>query len=196
MDVLSISLGVSTALGSAATAFLYWETRGSRARAKRDDAARALIAAAVAPVENDLRSLEIRLDSDNSHLATTIKIALAEALEPVRDQISTLNTKMEPLWEALINMGINQTKVLHQPDPRRAEIDCLLEGLQEEFDGGRLLTVSEVTRLRAFLTKIKTWEPGQDVGFPVLPGEPTSAATLLAIMGLARQRREQGQVPG
>ena len=49
---------------------------------------------------------------------------------------------------------------------------------------------SDYMELRHYLEQIKEWEPGQDIGFPVLPAEPTSAAVLLAIMGLNRVRRK------
>ena len=129
--------------------------------------------------------------SDASRTTLVIKAVMSESLEPIRDQLSTLNTKVEPLWTALINMGINQTNVLHQPDPRRAEVDALLEELQDELMNGHLMSQPDFTRLREFLNKIKSWEPGQEIGFPVLPAEPTSAAILLSVMGLSRQRRSR-----
>lgn len=189
VDVLNIVLAVSTALGSAGTVAFWRETHSDGKRAKRTAETRAMIETAIAPLLLDLQVVHAKMDADSSQTTLIIKTVLSEALEPVRDQLSTLNTKVEPLWTALINMGINQTNVLHQPDPRRAEIDSLLEELQDELANGHLMSQPDYTRLREFLNRIKYWEPGMDIGFPVLPAEPTSAAILLSVMGLSRQRR-------
>lgn len=189
--MLNIALAISTALGSAGTVAYYRETHSDGVRVKRAAETRAIVDAALAPVLVDLQAIRAQYAADNSQTPLVIKTVLSEALEPMRDQISTLNTKIEPLWTALINMGINQTNVLHQPDPRRTEIDGLLEELQDELVNGHLMSQPDYTRLREFLNKIKVWEPGTDIGFPVLPAEPTSAAILLSVMGLSRQRRSQ-----
>jgi hypothetical protein len=195
VDVLNIVLAVSTALGSAGTVAYYRETHSDGVRSKRAVETKAAVDAALVPVQADLQALRARIESDSSQTTLIIKTVLSEALEPVRDQLSTLNTKVEPLWTALINMGINQTSVLHQPDPRRAEVDGLLEELQDELASGHLMSTPDYARLREFLNKIKTWEPGKDIGFPVLPAEPTSAAILLSVMGLSRQRRREESGP-
>ena len=191
MDVLSLVLGVSTAVGTATSIGLWRESRGESTRGKRAAEVKAIVDAALAPVQLDLQGLHAKLDSDASRTTLVIRAVMSESLEPIRDQLSTLNTKVEPLWTALINMGINQTNVLHQPDPRRAEVDALLEELQDELMNGHLMSQPDFTRLREFLNKIKSWEPGQEIGFPVLPAEPTSAAILLSVMGLSRQRRSR-----
>ncbi len=192
--MLNIVLAVSTALGSAGTVAYYRETHSDGVRVKRAAEAKAIVDAALAPVLVDLQALRAQYAADNSQTTLVIKTVLSEALEPMRDQISTLNTKIEPLWTALINMGVNQTNVLHQPDPRRTEIDGLLEELQDELVNGHLMSQPDYARLREFLNKIKAWEPGTDIGFPVLAAEPTSAAILLSVMGLSRQRRSQEQL--
>jgi hypothetical protein len=191
VDVLSICLAVTSGLGSIGTVAYWRETHSDGVRNKRTAETKAMIEAALAPVHNDLNSLHAKMDADSSQTTLVIKTVLSESLEPMRDQLSTLNTKVEPLWTALINMGINQTNVLHQPDPRRAEVDGLLEELQDELANGHLMSQPDYSKLREFLNKIKLWEPGTDIGFPVLPAEPTSAAILLSVMGLSRQRRSQ-----
>jgi hypothetical protein len=191
VDVLSLVLGASTAVGTGTSIALWRESHGESTRKKRADEIDARLAAALAPVQQDLQGLHAKLDSDASRTTLVIKAVMSESLEPIRDQLSTLNTKVEPLWTALINMGVNQTNVLHQPDPRRQEIDGLLEELQDELMNGHMMPQPHYTRLREFLNKIKNWEPGKDIGFPVLPAEPTSAAILLSVMGLSRARRSQ-----
>src|ERR1700722_309205 len=180
LTVLATFGAVIGGLGS----FMYWrETHSDRTKVKAE-----------IRIQNALHPFDVRihdLEASDAHLAETVKAAMHETLGPVRDQLAVLNTKIEPLWTALINMGINQTNVLHQPDPRRAEVDGLMEKLQEELRGGHLMSAKDFARTRHFLELIKTYEPGQELGFPVLPAEPTSAAILLAIMGLSRQRRQQ-----
>ena len=193
MDVLSIVVGVGALLGGAGgvgTVAYFREVRNSRKKQDDVEHVNARIAAAIVPVQTDISGIHTKLDSMAEHHAAQTAAALHTALEPVRDQLAVLNTKVEPLWAALINMGINQTNVLHQPDPRRAHVDRLLEALQEELRGGNRMPGSDYMELRHYLEQIKEWEPGQDIGFPVLPAEPTSAAVLLAIMGLNRVRRK------
>jgi hypothetical protein len=191
VDVLSVVLGIGTALGGGGSVFLWLETRTQGARDRRAKALKTDIAAALQPIQTDITALHTRWEGEQERMAVAVKIAIAESLEPVRGQLAVLNTKVEPLWTALINMGINQANVLHQPDPRRADVDKLLEELQTELRGGREMTADHFLRLQHYLILIRQWEPGTDIGFPVLPAEPTSAAILLAIMGLSRIRRKQ-----
>lgn len=191
MDVLSLVLAGSTALGAIGSVAFWRETHSEGIRDKQKAETRAMIDAALASLQLDLQAIHAKMDGDKDREAIVIKAVMSEALEPMKDQLSILNTKVEPLWTALINMGVNQTNVLHQPDPRRAEVDALLEELQDELVNGHLMSQRDYLRLREFLNKIKSWEPGRDIGFPVLPAEPTSAAILLSVMGLSRQRRRQ-----
>lgn len=191
MDVLSIVLGAGTAIGGGGTIFMWLDTRTDRGRKRRKAEIDHRLTAALGPIQQELQAVHAKLDSDSLHADLAIKAAINEAMVPVKDQLSTLNTKIEPLWKALEAMAVAQVQVLHQPDPARAEIDSLLEELHAEIDGGPLMTGARYLKLRGFLTQIKSWEPGQSLGFPVLPGEPTSAGILLSIMGLSRERRRQ-----
>jgi hypothetical protein len=192
VDVATLVLAVSTALGGGGSIFLWLETHAASFRERRTKEAKNVVIETVAPLKVELTELQAKVAADRIHHADMIASELGKALVPVRDQLAILNTKVEPLWTALINMGINQTNVLHQPDPRRAHVDALLEKLQVELRGGELMSADDFVRLRGYLELIKTWEPGQDIGFPVLPAEPTSAAILLSVMGLNRQRRRSG----
>lgn len=191
MDVLSITLGVSTALSGGGAVFLWLETHTQGGRTRREnrlhDQITAQLSEVLKPVTDELQGMKAVLD----RRPTEVNLAIREALEPLKDQLATLNTKVEPLWAVLINMGINQINVLHQPDPARAEIDGLLEELHAELEGGPLMPADHYLKMRHFLNLIKTWEPGKELGFPVLPSEPTSAGILLSIMGLSRERRRQ-----
>lgn len=193
MDVATLVLAVSTALGGGGTVFLWLDTHTVGRKVRRKEEIKAVVTEQIEPVKVDVQQLHVKVEADSSHSRATMKSVMSEALEPVHHQLSVLNTKIEPLWLALINNGINQIDVLHQPDPRRAHVDALLEKLRAEFTDGELMTQPELQELRGYLLKIQSWEPGQDVGFPVLPGEGSSAGQLLSIMDLPRIWRNQGQ---
>lgn len=186
MDVLSVVLGVGTFLGGSGTLFLYRENHTESARKKRIEEIDSRLKEALTPLQLDVTSLHAKLDAETTHTATVVEAAISRSLEPLRDQVSTLNTKVEPLWRSLESIAIDAARVLHQPDPARAEIDDLLESFTEGT-----LTVDEELSLRRFLVQIRNWEPGQDLGFPVHAGEPTAAAILLSTMDLSRVRRKQ-----
>ena len=99
--------------------------------------------------------------------------------------------------EALQRQHIEQLtmslmKQLHQPDPRRARVDHLLE---EYMEG--TITDSEVIELKKYLVKMRNFEPTENqvedsarvLGFPVFPGEQTNAAILLGTMDLVNPAR-------
>lgn len=99
--------------------------------------------------------------------------------------------------EALQRQHIDQItmslmKQMHQPDPRRARIDHLLEAYMEGAISG-----SEIVELKKALIKIRNFEPVDNqveesarvLGFPVFPGEQTAAAILLGTMDLVDPAR-------
>jgi hypothetical protein len=189
VDVLSIVLGVSTAITGGGSVLLWLETHGVGSREKRDKQ----IDARIAPVKAELQEVRTKVESENSHTATVVRDAMHEALQPIHEQLTILTTRVEPLWEAARETIIRNAKVVHQPDPRRYHIDALLDKLVASVEGGPLLTTSEERELRHYLTLIQDWEPGKDVGFPVHPGEPASAAAILGSMGIIRASRKQGR---
>lgn len=191
MDVLSLVLATGTAIGAGTSVAMWLQARGDRGSKKRHQEIDQRLAKALAPIHSDLQGLHLKFEADSTNSQLMLKSAITEALGPLKDQLSIQNTKIEPLWKALEAMAVAQVQVLHQPDPARAEIDALLESLHTELEGGELMASRDYVELRGYLTQIKTWEPGQDLGFPVLAGEPTSAGILLSIMGLQRERRRQ-----
>jgi hypothetical protein len=93
---------------------------------------------------------------------------------PLRQDVAVLKSQVEVFWKAV---ALDAAKILHQPDPARAQMDHLLEALVED-----ILTPEEELQLRKYLVAVRNWEPGQDAGFPVSPGEQTAAAILLRTM--------------
>jgi hypothetical protein len=191
VDAGTIALIVGTVIGGLGTLFLYLETRFGRRRTERKSAMDARLATALAPIKADLQSIHAKLDAESSHQDASTKIAIAEALEPVKDQLSTLNTKVEPLWKAIEALAVSNIQVLHKPHPENAELDALYDAYYAYVDGRGPFGADQEMRLRHYLRIIKDWIPGQDVGFHVDPGDPTSAAIVLATMDLTRIRRKQ-----
>lgn len=193
MDVLSIVLGIGTALGGGGTVFMWLETRGGKRKKHRLAEIDSRVSRAIAPVKTDLQEVRAKVDYDRDHTEAMVREAMHEALAPIREQLTILATRVEPLWKVAEQNIIRNAGVLHQPDPRRYHIDVLLDKLVASVGGGPLLTPGEETELRRLLTLIQNWEPGQDVGFPVHPGEPASAAAILGSMDLVREGRRQGR---
>jgi hypothetical protein len=191
VDAGTIALIAGTVIGGLGTLFLYFETRFGRRRTERKSAMDARLAAALVPIKEDLQSIHAKLDADSSHQDAATKIAIAEALLPVKDQLTTLNTKVEPLWKAIEALTVSNIQVLHKPHPQNAELDALYDAYFAYVDGHGTFTADQELRLRHYLRIIKDWLPGQNVGFHVDPGDPTSAAIVLATMDLTRIRRKQ-----
>lgn len=187
MDWATILLAGGTALGGSGSAFLWLETRSDHGRRKRRQEIDNSIGQAISPLQTDLTEIRSKVEHMAPYNAAQLKAAIYEALEPVKDQISILNTKIEPVWKALEQLAINNANVLHHPDPRRAELDELLDHFRDN-----ILTADEEFRLRRYLTRIKNYESGRDIGFPVYEGEPSAAANLLSMLELVRiYRRER-----
>jgi hypothetical protein len=135
---------------------------------------------------NDIRIAQI-IDSVGRMESVVLKID--ENVHDSRERLASV--------EALQRQHIEQItmslmKQLHQPDPRRARVDHLLEQYMEGT-----ITSSEVVELKKYLVKIRNLEPTEDqveaavlaLGFPVFPGEQTNAAILLGTMDLVDPAR-------
>lgn len=188
MDIVTILMTAGTALGGGGSLFLWLETRGERGVKRREKRHSAEIDKAIAPVKTELVEVHAKLNHMHEHTATQVKAALYEAMEPLRDQLTQLNTKVEPLWIALVQGALHNAEVVHHPDPERAELDALLD----HFKDGTI-TREEENLLKRYLVQIKNWEKGQDIGFPVYESEVSAAANLLAMLDLVRIYRERVQ---
>jgi hypothetical protein len=136
--------------------------------------------------QNDIRIAQI---ADSVNRMESVVIKIDENVHDSRERLSSV--------EALQRQHIEQItmslmKQLHQPDPRRARVDHLLEQYMEGA-----ITESEVKELKKFLVKMRNLEPTEDqveesvrvLGFPVFPGEQTNAAILLGTMDLVDPAR-------
>lgn len=97
------------------------------------------------------------------------------------DTLAKMGVKVDMYWTSLEALAMNSAKNLHQPDPRRAHVDKLLEAFMEGT-----LTPEERIELRKTLVTIRNYEPNgtTQLDFPVHPGEQTAAAILLSTMDL------------
>lgn len=184
MDVLSIALGVSTALGAGGTLAYWYETRSSGARTRRIQEIDNRITEAVAPLTRDVSVVRAKVEHLSEHQQALLRAAISETLEPLRSELVAVQTKIDPLWKALEQVAINNATVLHHPHPRRAAFDTLLDHFQHGTLGP-----DEERQLRRYLRKVKDYEPGQDLGFPMYDGEASAAANLLALLDLVNTYR-------
>jgi|ERR1700722_1332508 len=180
--ILAIILAVLAALGGIGTVFLWLDSRSERSRKKRNDEVDHRLAEALAPIHQEL-----------SAMRGDFKSAMHEAMEPVKVQVAELNTKIEIPWRTLEQLAITNAIDLHKPHPGAERIDALLDAFIAYSRGEGPFSADDELALRHFLTIIRNWKPGQDVGFPVEDGDPTRAAIVLTTMELIRIRRKQEQ---
>jgi hypothetical protein len=97
-------------------------------------------------------------------------------LRSATETMTKMGVKVDMYWSTLEALAMNSAKGLHQPDPRRARVDYLLEAFMEGT-----LTNGERLELKKFLVQIRNYEPGgPELSFPVYPGEHTLATILLS----------------
>jgi hypothetical protein len=102
---------------------------------------------------------------------TAVHRVVEELFDPLDKRVTVVETKMELFWQKLAG---DMARVLHHPEPSRIKLDTLLEDLMDST-----LTPEGTTELTEYLRIIRDWEPGNDVGFVVFPGEQVAAAILL-----------------
>lgn len=167
--LLALVASLGAALGGIAAVYQYRENHSDRSTRKQHE----MINHALHPY--DIRILT--LEQNDLHSANAIEAAITRALQPVIVQLTDFGTKMDVLWELQKQAALDAARILHHPEPGRAEIDHLLDAFVEDT-----LTPEEEIQLRKFLVIIREWEPGDDVGFPVYQGEQMAAAILLRTM--------------
>lgn len=97
-------------------------------------------------------------------------------------RIVALETKVDVFWQAV---QADMIKLLHHPYPERAELDRLLDRLQD-----KTITDGERTRLRELLTAIRDASPASPPPFRIDPAEQVAAVFLLHTMDVHRGSRE------
>lgn len=193
MDIATIVLSISGIAGGAGTVAYAMETRFGRAKKRRDADTQAIVDNSITPMQTAFTELKTQVQADGSHIATVIKLALYEALDPIKIDISTLKANDGAIFKSLEQVSVAIAELMHKPHPENAELDQLLEDFVDWVQGNGLFPPEEEKKLRKYLLAMKNWKPGQDVGFVVDPGDPTRAGILLATMELTRIRHNQEQ---
>ncbi len=169
-DAVNLALVAATVVSSGTALFTWLDARSDRHRKKLD----ARIAERQAPLDAQVKALEAEFHAALAAQAALIESSINKALAPVASRLDVMETKMDVFWR---QVALDAAKILHQPNPERAMLDHLLDAFTEDT-----LTPSEELSLRKELVRIRNWEPGQDLGYPVRDGEQTAAAILLRTM--------------
>jgi hypothetical protein len=181
-DWVNAAEAVGAMLGGGGTfvAYFVWrEGRKDRRRASIDDQ----IAHAIQPLRSDIDGLSQTMRDHVAQEAGMIQAAVERGLHPVATELAVLKAQVLLYWQGT---ALDSASVIHQPDPRRRHIDDLIDALRDES-----ITPGQLAELRKYLETIRDWEPGQDVGFPVLQGEQASAVQLLNTMAHASPEQKQ-----
>jgi hypothetical protein len=172
---LAIVTAVSGVLAVLVTWLGYRLTKQSDVQARSDEHIKTLIKAELEPLikqQADILSGLGQLRDQQVRLETALD-KQTESQGRTLDRLAVLETKTEVFWK---NVTMNATQILHSPDPARAHIDKLLEA----FRDGKL-DDRGYTELMGILEKVVAYEPGDDLGFPIHPGEQFAAGAILAV---------------
>lgn len=167
--------------------FITWATaRYNSRKDKREDTEnrmRELSKIESEPLKEILYAHTTRLAQDGDRLGRieAMQKENGDELRSIAEKLAGIDVKVGFYWE---QQAMNAAKQLHQPDPRRAHIDTLLEAFMEGT-----LTSDERIELKKELVKMRNYEPGQDLGYPVNAVDPTNAAILLGTMDLVNPQR-------
>jgi hypothetical protein len=184
VPITDIVLGTSTTVSALVAAWAIWMQQHKDKKQSADER----IVGHLAPLSKEIEHLKRVQHDMPSVVMERVEGAISKAMAPVREDLSGINAKIEPLWAILLNIAKDQADILHHPDPDRAELDQLLEHFKAD-----ILTPDEDLLLRRYLHKIKDWS-GEDIGFKVYPNEPTNAGILLRIMEYGKYLKAQGQI--
>lgn len=179
---LTVLATIGTLVGGFGS-FFYWRLSRSDITKKKDNDR---ITHALHPYDLRIHDLEISA----AHAPDAIGAAITRALQPLLTSMTSLETKMEIVWEGQKQIALDAATVLHHPEPERFELDRLLDAFKDDT-----LTTEEEVQLRKYLVTIRNWERGQDVGFPVYEGEQMTAAILLRLMSsvITPRRKKDGK---
>jgi hypothetical protein len=171
-----------------AIAYVQWrENHADRAGSKMDVKIRNLVHEVVKPLEDRVGNNSIRLTQSGDRLnriEDLLKIISTDQ-RSFADTMAQMGVKVDMYWHTLEALAMNSAKGLHQPDPRRARVDALLEAFMEGT-----LTPGERIELKKLLVKIRNYEPGAPpLEFPIYPGEQTYAVILLSTIDVVDPRK-------
>lgn len=190
MDAAIIIALISTVIVCCSVIIAYVQYRDNH-RTKSDESLHDVISQiarqANEPLKDQLSDHTLRLTQTGDRLnrIEDLMKGISTDQQRVTETLNKMGVKVDMYWTTLESLAMNAAKGLHQPDPRRARVDHLLEAFTEGT-----LSAEERLELRKMLVKIRNYEPtGPALDFPVHPGEQTFAAILLSTMDVVDPMR-------
>lgn len=181
----ALAFGIISALTAILLAAIGWltyrETHRGNVEAADVAKIKAIIQAELQPLAQQIHDNTTKLNtlSDRQQEMQKDTQQLHSRLGGVLDRVAVLETKMEVFWKSV---AMDAAKIIHSPDPRRRQVDRLIEAFQHAADGQGMMSGDEYNQLREKLLFIRDWEPGMNSDFPIYPGEQFAAAVLLRTM--------------
>lgn len=181
-------IGLACTIILASIAYIQWrENHSDRLGSKLDAKVKNLVHEVTQPLEERVGNNSARLTQSGDRL-NRIEDLLKNISTDQRsfaDTMAQMGVKVDMYWHTLEALAMNSAKGLHQPDPRRARVDALLEAFMEGT-----LTPEERIELKKLLVNIRNYEPGAPpLAFPIYPGEQTYAVILLSTMDVVDPRK-------
>lgn len=190
--LIAIVSTVATVL-MAVIGWLVWrDSRRAAVKAQDDARIKAIVEAAILPLAQQVHDLNMQLNSAverQRQLQGDVR-DLTDRLGRVLDRVTVVETKIEVFWKSV---AMDAAKIIHSPNPKRREIDKLIEAFQEASEGRGEMTSEQYVRLQEVLHTMRDWEPGKDSEFPIYPGEQFAAAVLLRTMDHALESGQKGR---
>lgn len=165
---------VAGVLGLGISYFAYRERRADRISTGEADRVKSIVHAETESITARQLELSAQLENIVTRQAQLIQDIRSQndRIGTMLDRLAVLETKTEVFWRSV---AMDAAKIIHSPDPRRKNIDELLDA----FMNGRL-TPEQEAELRNILEVMRDYEPGvTSLTFPVYPGEQIAAAILL-----------------
>lgn len=191
-----LALGVVSAFATVLVTLVGWlgyrETHRGNEQAADLAKIKAAIQAEIQPLAQQVHDLsaQLSLQAERQKQQQRDIHELTERLGRVLDRIAIVETKIEVFWKAV---AMDAAKIIHSPDPRRQEVDELIEAFQAATSGRGIMRADQYNDLREILHFMRDWEPGTPSDFPIYPGEQFAAAVLLRTMDHALESSQKGR---
>lgn len=192
-----LALGIVTAMAAVLGSLVAWlawrETHRDTVQKTDAEKIKQIIQAELAPLTQQIHDLTVQLQATNARQDAQQRDIheLTDKLGKVLDRLAVIETKVEVFWKSV---AMDAAKIIHSPDPRRRQVDELIEAFQHAADGQGMMSSNDYNKLREILLFMRDWEPGMESDFPIYPGEQFAAAVLLRTMdhALASTKRSKG----
>ena len=177
MAEIWIALGSCSGLvGVAISVWAFLRTRTDSVTARHAQEISRTVQDLSRPVDNRVTELEFKMKTVSTRLdnVDAALSKLSDRFGPILDRLAVIETKIDVYWR---NVAMNAAQILHSPHPERAHVDALLEA----FQAGTLDKKGHA-ELMGILKRVAEYEPGgEDLGFPIHPGEQFAAVAILSI---------------